>query len=351
MKGRRDVFVFFSMLFTFYFSLPCMAASQWEEMVLYSCDSRIFYKTTSELDNPEPDPFDPGAFSGVRIFDGDRGTFWAEGVPGDGSGEALFFTIPENTDTISIINGSAGSDEAFFRNNRVRKMLVSLYVGVSPEAHVSEMAVRYFALKYDRDFVIELIDTQDEQDLDFPMARKELIAFKESVVELFKSEMEAEVGRPADAVHYILRLEIQDVYKGLETEDTCLAEIRIDEGFESIRSIYVSEDESSVLMDTDKGTGIIVDQDKEAVFQIINQTEDNRWIICVKMPKEHEGRIETEYILYNTIAAKKIDKEILGEYVSDMYGFIKRDGKLFLEYFNSSTSKIEYLDLEEIKLK
>jgi len=351
MKGSRDVFVFFSVLFVFYFSLPCVAASQWEEMVLYSLDSRIFYKTTSELDNPEPDPFVPGTFSGVRMFDGDRGTFWAEGVPGDGSGEALFFTIPENTDVISIINGSAGSEEAFFRNNRVRKMLLSLYVGVSPEAHVSEMAVQYFALKHDRDFVIELIDTRDEQDLNLPLARKELIEFKNSVVELFESEKEAEAGRPADAVHFILRLEIQDVYKGLETEDTCLAEIRIGEGFESIRSIYLSEDESSVLMDTDKGTGIIVDQDKEAVFQIINQTEDNQWVICIKMPREHEGRVETEYILYNTVAAKKTDKEILGGYVSDMYGFVKKDGKIFLEYFNSSTSRIEYLDLEEIKLK
>jgi len=351
MKGSRDVFVLFSILFIFYFSLPCVAASQWEEMVLYSCDSRIFYKTTSELDNPEPDPFDPGTFSGIRVFDGDRGTFWAEGVPGDGSGEALFFTIPENTDVISIINGSAGSDETFFRNNRVRKMLLSLYVGVSPEAHVSEMAVQYFALKYDRDFVIELADTQDEQDLNLPMARKELIEFKNSVMELFESEKEAEVGRPADAVHYILRLEIQDVYKGLETEDTCLAEIRIEEGFESIRSIYLGEDESSVLMDTDKEIGVILDRDKEAVFQIISQTEDNQWIICVKMPREHEGRVETEYVLYNTVAAKKIDKEILGEHVSEMYGFIKRDGKIFLEYFNSSTSKIEYLDMEEVDLR
>ena len=349
MKGRRAVLIFFSSLFTFHFSMPCLAATQWEQMVLYSCDRGIFYKTTSELDNPEPDPFDPGIFSGVRIFDGDRGTYWAEGVPGDGSGEALYFTMPENTDVISIINGSAGSDEAFFRNNRVRKMLVSLYVGVSPEAHVSEMAVQYFALKYDRDFIIELEDTPDEQDLYLPLAREELIELKDSVVELFESEKEAELGRPADEVHYILRLEIQDVYKGLETEDTCLAEIRIGEGFESIRSVYLNEDESSVLMDTDKGTGIIVDQDKEAVFQIINRTKDNQWVICVKMPREYEGRVETEYVLYNTITAKKIDKEILGEYVSDMYGFTQRDGKLYLEYFNSNTSKIEYLDLEEIK--
>lgn len=230
-------------------------------------------------------------------------------------------------------------------------MFLSLYVGVSPEAHVSEMAVQYFALKYDRDFVIELTDTQDEQDLNFPMARKELIEFKDSVVELFESEKEADAGSPADAVHYILRLEIQDVYKGLETEDTCLAEIRIEEGFESVHSLYLGEDESSVLMDTDKETGVIVDRDKEAVFQIITHTEDNQWLICIKMPRENEGRVETEYVLYNTVAVKKIGKEILGEHVSDMYGFIKRDGKLFLEYFNSSTSKIEYLDLEEIKLK
>jgi hypothetical protein len=351
MKVRQAVFIFFSILFTFYFSQPFLAASQWEQMVLYSCDRGIFYKTTSELDNPEPDPFNPGTFSGVRIFDGDRSTCWAEGVPGNGSGEALFFTIPENTGILHIINGSAGSEEDFFRNNRIKKMFLSLYVGVSPEAHVSEMAVQYFALKYDRDFIIELEDTPDEQDLDFPMARKELIEFKDRVAELFESEREADAGSPADEVHYILRLEIQDVYKGLETEDTCLAEIRIEEGFESVHSLYLGEDESSVLMDTDKETGVIVDRDKEAVFQIITHTEDNQWLICIKMPRENEGRVETEYVLYNTVAAKKIEKEILGEHVSDMYGFVKKEGKIFLEYFNSSASKIEYLDLEEIKLK
>jgi|GEM_PF-4913255 len=273
MKGRPGLLIFFSILFTFHFSLPCPAASQWEQMVLYSSERGVFYKTTSELDNPEPDPFNPGIFSGVRVFDGDRNTCWAEGVPGNGSGEALFFTIPENIGILHIINGSAGS------------------------------------------------------------------------------EIEADVGSPVDTVHYILRLEIQDVYKGLETEDTCLAEIRIEEGFESIRFIYLSEDESSVLMDTDKKTGVIVDRDKEAVFQIINHTEDNQWLICIKMPRKNEGRVETEYVLYNTAAAKKIEKETLGEHVLDIYGFVKKDGKIFLEYFNSSTSKIEYLDLDEIKLK
>jgi len=351
MKGRPGLLIFFSILFTFHFSLPCPAASQWEQMVLYSSERGVFYKTTSELDNPEPDPFNPGIFSGVRVFDGDRNTCWAEGVPGNGSGEALFFTIPENIGILHIINGSAGNEGFFLNNNRVKKMLLSLYVGVSPEAHVSEMAVQYFALKYDRSFVIELADTQDEQDLDFPLARKELIEFKNRVVELFKSEIEADVGSPVDTVHYILRLEIQDVYKGLETEDTCLAEIRTEEGFESIRFIYLSEDESSVLMDTDKKTGVIVDRDKEAVFQIINHTEDNQWLICIKMPRKNEGRVETEYVLYNTAAAKKIEKETLGEHVLDIYGFVKKDGKIFLEYFNSSTSKIEYLDLDEIKLK
>ncbi len=351
MKGRQGILIFFSILFIFYFFLPCFAVSQWEQMVLYSSESGVFYKTTSELDNPEPDPFNPGTYSGARVFDGDRNTYWAEGAPGNGSGEALFFTIPENTGVLSIINGAAGDEEGFFRNNRVKKMFLSLYVGVSPEARVSEMAVQYYALKYDRDFVIELIDTQDEQDLNFPIARSELIEFKNRVAGLFESEKEAEAGGPADAVHYILRLEIQDVYKGSETEDTCLAEIRIEEGFESIRSVYLSEDEDSVLMDTDKGTGVLVDRDKEAVFQIISQTEDNQWIICIKMPRKNEGRAETEYVLYNTVAVKKIGKEILGEDVLDMYGFVKKSGKIFLEYFNSSTSKIEYLDLDEIKLK
>jgi hypothetical protein len=349
MSRRSKIFIFFTVLFSFI----CLYASDtnWEQMVLYSWNNEVMYRASSEYENPDPDPFNPGRFSAVRIFDGDKNTCWAEGVSGAGIGETLFFQIPENTRTLTIINGFAGSEELFFNNNRVKKMMVSLYIGLSPEAHVSEIAVQYFAVKYEKEFIIELLDTYDEQELSFPVSWDDLREFREKAMEIFKSEKAIEVGTLIDTVHYILRMEIQEVYKGAETDNTCISEIKIEKDFESVNSIYLSEDESAVFIDTDRKSGIEVDRDDEAVFQIINSSPDNQWLICIKMPKESLGRVETEYVLYNTFVPKKIDKKILGESVLDMYGFVKRDGKLFLEYFNSKTSRVEYLDLGKIELK
>ncbi|MFW6123634.1 MAG: NADase-type glycan-binding domain-containing protein [Acidobacteriota bacterium] len=341
--------VFFFVLFAFV-SLYASAV-QWEPMILYSWQNDVLYKVTSEYENPEPDPFNPGTFSGVRLFDGDKATCWAEGVSGSGIGEALFFRIPEGTRTIDFINGFARNEEVFLNHNRVKKMIVSLYVGISPEAHVSEIAVQYYAVKHDKEFVIELEDTEDEQTLDFPLSWAELKDFEKSILEIYRNEKEAEVGSPADAVHYILRMDIQEVYEGSQMDVTCISEIKIGKYFQSVSSIYLSQDESAVLIDTNEGSGIEIDRDNEAVFQIISTSQDNQWIICTKMPKRIKGRVETEYVLYNTLIPKKIGKDVFGPGVLDMYGFVERNGELFLEYFNSETSQIEYFSLEKIGLK
>lgn len=340
-------------LFSFLLSFICLYTqdAEWEQIVLYSWDNEIFYKATSENESPEPDPFNPGPFSAVRMFDGDRNTCWAEGVPGKGIGEAFLFSVPEKTRTLNIINGFADSEELFFSHNRVKKMRVSLYLGVSPEAHVSEIAVQYYAVKHDKEFIIELQDTQDEQVLYFPFSWTELKDFRKMIVGIYKNEKSLELGSPADVVHYILRLEIQEVYKGSETDVTCISEISIEKDFDSVNAVYLSEDERALLMDTNRELGVEIDRDNKSVFQIIDFTEDNQWLVCMKKSAENREQVETEYNLYNTFIPQKIDKSVLGEDVIEMYGFIKKSGKLFLEYFNSNTSQIEYLDLEKIKLR
>jgi len=348
MKRGMKGFILFSILFSLVYTSSL--AAQWEPIILYSWQNDILFQVTSEQGNPEPDPFNPGTFSGIRMFDGSRETCWAEGVPGGGRGEALFFRIPENTRALNFINGFASSDELFQAHNRVKNMRVSFYVGVSPEAHVSEIAVQFYAVRYEKEYIIELQDTQDEQVFNFPVSWTELRAFKEDVVDSYQNEKLMEVGSPADAVHYIIKLEIQDIYQGSGTDATCISEIGIEEYIQTVNDIYLSQDESAVLMDTEKTSGVEIDRDNEAVFQIINSSQDKQWLICIKMPKKSEGRVETEYVLYNTFIPQKIDKNILGECVSDMYGFVKREGKLFLEYFNSETSQIEYLDLDKIKI-
>lgn len=348
MNGRMKAFILFSALFSLVYISSL--ALQWEPIILYSWQNNVLFHVTSEHENPDPDPFNPGTFSGIRMFDGSRDTCWAEGVPGGGIGEALFFRIPENTRALNFINGFASNEESFNEHNRVKEMRVSFFVGVSPEAHVSEIAVKYYAVRYEKEYIIELQDTQDEQVLNFPVSWTELRKFKEDVGDSYQSEKAIEFGSPADAIHYIIKLEIQDIYQGSAADATCISEIEIQEHIQSVNAVYLSQDESAVLMDTEKTSGVEIDRDNEAVFQIVNSSQDKQWLICIKMPKKSEGRVETEYVLYNTFIPQKIDKNVLGEHVSDMYGFIKREGKLFLEYFNSETSQIEYLDLDTIKI-
>lgn len=70
----------------------------------------------------------------------------------------------------------------------------------------------------------------------------------------------------------------------------------------------------------------------ENIYQVVELSPDLNWIIFILMPTDIENsRVDTEYKLYNTEKEEFVTIEDL----DSMYGFVEKDGKLYLEGSNN----------------
>jgi len=78
-----------------------------------------------------------------------------------------------------------------------------------------------------------------------------------------------------------------------------------------VTKVYISADGNSILLDTPDTQGEVLFEERGSVFQIIETTGDNQWIIVIQMAAEASGeRDETVYVLFNTYLKRKINPEL-----------------------------------------
>jgi len=86
---------------------------------------------------------------------------------------------------------------------------------------------------------------------------------------------------------------------------------------ERVTDVYISEKGHAILYDINDKKGLILIEDKNHLFTILETTTDNSWVIAEKAPSEvGAGRVETEYILFYTPEARQIDIETLNPSVT-----------------------------------
>ncbi|MBN2402149.1 MAG: hypothetical protein JXN64_07095 [Spirochaetes bacterium] len=174
----------------------------------------------------EPDRYEPN-----KLFDGDIKTAWAEGDKGPGIDVQIIFAIPTpghsaalkyGAKQINIINGLASSKELFLANNRIKKFVLALYVGI--DTGVDENYCCQYALNLYDTKTFELKDTMDKQsikiDIDFTNAKDFWRRSRDTYRSKGNSVFQGEYGRYLFGV-----LIIKSVYKGSKYDDTCISEI------------------------------------------------------------------------------------------------------------------------------
>ena len=114
-----------------------------------------------------------------------------------------------------------------------------------------------------------------------------------------------------------------DVYKGTKWNDACISDINI------IPNPYydITIDDHGLLKVFESKTDTLF-YDAEIIYQVIESSSDLEWIIFILMPSDIENsRVETEYKLYNT---EKDEFVTLSDLIM-LYGFVKKEGKLYIE--------------------
>ncbi len=184
------------------------------------------YYSTSELNNPTQ--YTLGEYGAHNLFDRDENTCWAEGKSNEGIGETIYWKINENVKYFFMINGFAKSDSLFKKNNRIKKIKISVYIGANKPGHATEIYTIYDSIKYPKYKSIVLKDTMNPQKINFPFHWENLKKFREKVKNLMDKNLKLE---------YFLGFEIKNVYKGLKYNDTCLSDIWLKKASENIEKI------------------------------------------------------------------------------------------------------------------
>ncbi|KPK82801.1 MAG: hypothetical protein AMS27_13955 [Bacteroides sp. SM23_62_1] len=366
MRSLYGITIFFLFIFT-----TCAEQTQWEKFEMKTIQG--YYITSSELD--EVDPFEGlGNYGGFNLFDRNPATAWVEGVEGDGIGETFTISIGnELKDNIFILNGYQKSNDLFLQNNRIKTLRLTLYVGFMIPGDVTEIYASVYAIPFGKPAEITLGDKVGIQSIAFPFDKKGAEALKDNLAPLFLKDFQQrieeirEVSGAAELipeVHYLLKCEIMDIYKGTKYDDTCISDIwlssegeekltGIEEG-EIITDIYKDDNDGMVYVNTSKREKIVLADEKalekaedlpegqHLYLEIMDVSPDKEWIqIDFMYRSEEEDRIEEIGQLYSVRFLCPVDRGLLND-AFHLYGFQQKDGKIYIE------TEDGLIDLEEV---
>lgn len=289
----------------------------------------------------------------ANLFDADFKTCWVCGSGQKDSLPSLFIKLPERNDVVlNIFPGYGKSKTLFEMNARPKKINLSLFVGINPDGYVSENAVLYKAVKFPKNKVIHLADSFAVRSISLDFFKEDISGFRTSVYQHYDST----ISIPRADTCLILKMDIVETYPGTKYDDICISEIFFNDRFISqpvlkprqTEKIYLNSNENALLVDDGEEQGIVIYQDTSSVLQIIETTEDKKWVILISMPAEIEGRAATTYLLVD-IPNKKVVNEQLEQYTgnyvhgSELNFEAAENGSIYLMY---SDKDLEYFKIE-----
>lgn len=345
MKKILSSLLRYSILLIIVRSLPAGDAPEWTEIILLETNNQMQLNASSALNCQENVLV--GKYGVSNVFDFDLSTAWVEGVEGEGVHETVYFRVPAGRSRLNIMNGYAKTKALYRKNNRVRTLKITCYAGVNPEGYVSEMAASYKALPYPREWTLFFPDTCKVHSFTLPLFSSAADSFLTETLKTYKNNF----SLPAAATALIIKLEIQDVYKGSKWDDTCISEIFFDdvfmhnsleEKYTHIDSVYVNKDENAILLNSDQDQRIKLFQDTESVFQIIDTSADHQWAIVIRMSADPSPRHQTNYLLLNTFLGEFVNDnihQVSGHSITGPLFFQHKKDTLYLEYYTAESSQ------------
>jgi hypothetical protein len=336
-------------------ALPAMSTEKekWESFRLTDCCHQL-YSASSELNAPE-DRKIPGKYGAQNLFDGNPASCWVEGEPDSGISQSVMVGLRIIPEKLKIINGYGKNTALFQKNNRIKGMRITCFAAFSIEGHATELATDFEALQFPVEKSITLADRVEEQEIPFPFGRTEIQNFLDKAESSFFRRHKGLVSEKVQRF-LIVSCKIQSVYRGSKWNDTCLSELSftfpksISRKLAPVRAISTDQDEHSVFLNRTDGTKDILVKDVDSIFQIVEISPDKEWVILIQMPSHPgPGRVETQYLLFNTITSKQVLPGSAHPEIGNLYGFDTENRTLFLQYENRKNGEVQLLNLSELQ--
>lgn len=353
--------------------LPVPAHSQSSYLVdtswqsFYFEDARGIYSASSELDKPDDLSFGP--YTPANLLDNDLHTAWVEGAKDNGVGQWVCLAMLRNIPGyIAIANGYQKSRELFLKNNRIKRLKVSLYVGFTDVSMVAQTGFMALARPYPGSFIITLEDKEGYQYFKLPFTRSDIEAFRRGLVSQYITQFYSKFAK-SDMYNslrdfYFVRFEILDVYPGTRWNDACISEIHYTNkpgldfipGNEQIVSIYENEQMDRVIVKSDKSKYILTDASQWAkrmnvtnegsvVLSVLDISPDNQWVIVDVMIGGAGRRTEEYNVLYSVRLLRPISEDLLQTFnLVNPVGFTQRGKDVYVVFSKGETKASDIYD-------
>jgi hypothetical protein len=222
----------------------CLAAADWQELEIRLEESAWASSTLCEQIGGRQVCYPPD-----QLFDGDAGSCWVEGAPGDGIGEWVLFVVNRPVQALSLVNGFARSPALYENNGRIKSLRLSFAVGFTAPGLVTELDYYLYFLADMKQVEFGLADSPQPQEITFSLSAEEherlVLEALERFYDAYPSFMreiekdldlgpnipKEELGQHPEIFELFgmscLRLEILQVYPGKKYQDTCLSEVSV----------------------------------------------------------------------------------------------------------------------------
>jgi hypothetical protein len=212
--------------------VPFALAAILAALPLAAQEEVLFDRLGVELVSQAPfleDPKAPGRYGPRNLFDGKPESSWAIGNGGPGT--VIFVGIPSGAKELRLVNGYAASKELFAKNNRVRRLKASLWLGYSFPGRVTELGRLFSLYGLGLDGSLALADTIEAQAIALGIDWDRADEAAGKAEKRFEADslglpaFEREAYAKGTIKEYILKLEIVEIFKGSKWNDTCLSEL------------------------------------------------------------------------------------------------------------------------------
>jgi hypothetical protein len=358
-------------LVLFNFLTPLFA--QWQSIFLF--DAGGFYYASSELEKPD-NRMNTGRYSPRNLLDHDSATAWVEGEKDSGIGTYVFLGIGTSLkNNIIVYNGYQQSENLFKKNNRVKDLKLTFYVGFYNTDEEGQFGVDLTAAAYEDSSIITLQDKIGPQVIDILFELEKIRVFNEKerkqyLIDYKKVLPDMGSENPPEEVLFV-KFEILSVYEGSTWDDTCIAEIEFSNREmgefiplnESINEVYQDDKSGNILIRT-WGNKILVlanarnialengysGEGEFLTLSLMDASPDKSWaVINYQHGFTGGGHIEETYQLWSVLRMERVPDSILQAYgvtSIDVMTFVTKNDRLFLETIQGKTIRLEDMDMD-----
>ncbi len=354
----KKVFVLISVLGVLFnfplFSQELAWAEGWK--IFNFTDAQGIYCASSELNKPADFSFGP--YSPKNLLDNNFSTAWVEASHGNGVGQWVCRVMSQDIPHyIAIANGYQKSHDLFEKNNRIKRLKLTIYVGFTDDMRQTQIGFSAYARAYPQTFTIELRDSEGYQFFNFPLDRDKLTSFGNKVLrEFIKQNYDQLIDDKEFSTlkdFYFVKFQIMDVYPGTKWNDACISEIHFQNKAEieelpedeKVVSVYQDSSRQKILVKTDRATYTLASarrlakmvgwdsDDTSLVVSVLSTSPSKQWAIVDLMSGGAGRRTAEEDVLCSVHLLKPVSKDII-----DMYNlgypmdFAVENGKVYVVF-------------------